>query len=43
MICGYFDVQTTSAIYSNTQDELTKFEVGKLARKNKRQVSDMQI
>ena len=34
MICGYFN--------SNTQDELTKFEIGRLARKNKRQVSDMQ-
>ena len=33
MICGYFD---------NTQNELTKFKVSRLARKNKRQVSDMQ-
>ena len=33
MICGYFD---------NTQNELPKFKVSRLARKNKRQVSDMQ-
>ena len=33
MICGYFD---------NTQNELTKFKVSRLAGKNKRQVSDMQ-